>query len=194
MDTTRRERKRLDQLDQMATAAWSLFEQHGFDTVTMEQIALAADVAKGTLYNHFSSKEALLAHHFHRQLAQDAQRLRGDFAAQRGIAAQLRFYLRTSAGWMAGHRGYLPHYLRHRFVNLGSGERSGTDDLLLAVFDHACAAGELRADVPPARLMSLFRFMTLSTTMQWLLTPDLDLTTEYERMLDVFLHGAGDQT
>lgn len=193
MEPTRRARKRLDQLDQMAAAAWSLFEEHGFDAVTMEQIALAADVAKGTLYNHFSSKEALLAHHFHRQLAQDAHRLRDDFAAQRGIAAQLRFYLRASAGWMAGHRNYLPHYLRYRFVNLGSGERSGTDELLLAVFEHACAAGELRTGLPPVRLMSLFRFMTLSATMQWLLTPDLDLAAEYERMLDVFLHGAGDQ-
>ncbi|CAJ0730919.1 hypothetical protein R77592_02498 [Ralstonia mannitolilytica] len=59
--TGRRERKRLQTLDHLAATAFALFEQHGYDAVTMEQIAAQADVSKGTLYNHFPLKEGSIA-------------------------------------------------------------------------------------------------------------------------------------
>ena len=39
----RRERKRLQQLDHLADTAWALFEAQGFEAVTMEAVAAAAE-------------------------------------------------------------------------------------------------------------------------------------------------------
>jgi AcrR family transcriptional regulator len=64
----RRERKRHRQLDHIADTAWALFMAEGFDAVSMERIAAAADISKVTLYRHFPVKEALLRHVFHRDL------------------------------------------------------------------------------------------------------------------------------
>jgi TetR/AcrR family transcriptional repressor of mexJK operon len=41
-------------------AATPLFLAHGYSKISMEKIAAAAPVSKATLYNHFSSKDALL--------------------------------------------------------------------------------------------------------------------------------------
>lgn len=54
-----RERKKLDTRARLLKTACALFEEHGIDGVTVEQIAAAADVGKGTVYNYFAAKEDL---------------------------------------------------------------------------------------------------------------------------------------
>lgn len=43
----------------LLTAAGSLFGEHGYDGVTLEQVAIEAGVTKPVLYRHFDSKRAL---------------------------------------------------------------------------------------------------------------------------------------
>ncbi len=47
--------------EELMNAAQRLFLKHGVGPVTIEQITRAADVAKGTFYLYFSSKEDVLA-------------------------------------------------------------------------------------------------------------------------------------
>jgi AcrR family transcriptional regulator len=47
--------------DELMTAAQRLFLEHGVRPTTIEQITSAANVAKGTFYLYFSSKEDVLA-------------------------------------------------------------------------------------------------------------------------------------
>ncbi|MCU0520198.1 MAG: TetR/AcrR family transcriptional regulator [Anaerolineae bacterium] len=57
---TRWDRRRERTHGRLLHAAEHLFRTHGFDSTTVEEIAAAADVAKGTFFNYFSSKESLL--------------------------------------------------------------------------------------------------------------------------------------
>ncbi|MEV7803155.1 TetR family transcriptional regulator [Microbispora sp. NPDC088329] len=56
----RRERKKAATRQALADAALNLFIAHGYDNVTLHDVAEAADVSTTTLLKHFPSKEALV--------------------------------------------------------------------------------------------------------------------------------------
>ena len=56
----RRERKKRELRARIYETARELFLEHGFEATTVAQIAEAADIAPGTFFNHFASKQALL--------------------------------------------------------------------------------------------------------------------------------------
>lgn len=53
----RRSRKRLATRDNISDVATQLFWEKGFDKVTVDEIAAAADVGRMTVFNHFPRKE-----------------------------------------------------------------------------------------------------------------------------------------
>ena len=74
---SRRERRRREVHEQIVDAALRLFEEKGFAATTALEIAEAADVAEKTFYNHFETKQQLIA--------EIAQR---KFGAMAGLLAQ----------------------------------------------------------------------------------------------------------
>jgi AcrR family transcriptional regulator len=190
-DPGRRERKRNQTLDHLAATAFQLFEEQGFDAVTMEQIAAAADVAKGTLYNHFPVKEALLAHQFHRELAEGVADMRAEVEAEPTFARRLARMLRSSAEWYRRRRAYLAPYLRHRLNN--NAPSSGIDLIFAALIARAQDAGELRRDLPAEHLGNLFKQLFFGAVMRWLMQPERDLDAEFAVIIDLFINGAADR-
>ena len=55
-----RERKKLMTRQHIADVAAALFAEHGFEDVTVDQVAAAAEVAKKTVFNYFPTKEDLV--------------------------------------------------------------------------------------------------------------------------------------
>jgi AcrR family transcriptional regulator len=92
-----RARKKRQTREAIAAAARALFAERGFDAVTVEEIAEAADVSRKTVFNHFPAKEDLV-------FAAGAERLAGLVAAIRerpagtSIVAPFRAY---TAGYLS---------------------------------------------------------------------------------------------
>ncbi|MDO5696683.1 MAG: TetR family transcriptional regulator [Dermatophilus congolensis] len=60
-----RERKRVATIRRVQAVAIDLFEARGFDAVTIEQVAEAAEVSPSTVYRYFGTKEGLVIHDEH---------------------------------------------------------------------------------------------------------------------------------
>jgi AcrR family transcriptional regulator len=197
VDPSRYQRRKNRTADHLAATAFGLFEAKGYEAVTMEQIAAAADVAKGTLYNHFPVKEALLAHQFREEIASGMAAIHGAMERQSTFAARMKHVLRASAEWNNARRAYLPHYLRFRMAEIGTREsgpvldeqRSGVYQILEALFRAGQHEGGVRSDLAPRQLAWLFEFMCLGAVVVWLNHPGDDLKKRFELALEVLLNG-----
>ena len=196
----RRARKRQQTLDLIAESAFRLFEAQGYDNVTMEQIAAEADVAKGTLYNHFPVKEAVLAHWIHQQLETDLDQLQATAARHADFEGQLSALLEMSKAWCEKHRTYLPHYLRYRFLALDSSALGnaavGENGIQLAVgmlIGRAQQEGQLRTDLSSEHLAALFNHLYLGALLRWMTIDGTVLADELAAIVTLFMDGARHQ-
>ncbi|WFR73194.1 TetR family transcriptional regulator [Prescottella defluvii] len=58
---TRREERKQRTRERLVEAARTLFSERGFDQTTIDDIAAAAHVSRGTFFNYFENKDAVLA-------------------------------------------------------------------------------------------------------------------------------------
>lgn len=192
----RRARKRLKTEQHLCATAMKLFEVHGYDGVTMEQIAEAADVAKGTLYNYFPVKEALVARWVHSEIEQDIENIIADIDRQPDFVGRMEVLLATSQDWCEKHREYLPAYLRFRFTDISRGFPSrqmqtldGIGWAFAHLIERAQGLGDIRNDIPAHHLAELFSHLYLGALMRWLATPQVALRDEFKTVLDIFCRG-----
>ncbi|MCP5098416.1 MAG: TetR/AcrR family transcriptional regulator [Chloroflexi bacterium] len=115
----RRERRIAARKSQILAAAAAVFSHHGYERATTREIADAADVSEGTLYNYFKSKQDVLvgvANAYADEVVNDISRIEaedfGDMLAQL-IAKRFKggrdrrlfmLFLYESRGNAAGHK------------------------------------------------------------------------------------------
>jgi AcrR family transcriptional regulator len=82
-----RERKKIRTREAISTAAIELFVEHGFDQVSITQVAEAADVSRRTLFAYFPTKEDLVVHRFADHEDEPARVVRARPAGQSPLTA-----------------------------------------------------------------------------------------------------------
>jgi AcrR family transcriptional regulator len=191
----RRERKRRQVACHLADTAWTLFGKHGFERVTMEHIAETADVSKATLYKHFPVKEALLRHRIHRELADELPTLMAELVKFPTVTQRMQEFFRHSADWSVVHRDYLGPYLRFCLGEVGMQEaperQNGLDQVFANFISVGQLSGEFGSTANPLLLAYYLQYLHLAALLRWVDTPGLDLNTEFECMLELFLYGLG---
>jgi TetR/AcrR family transcriptional regulator, cholesterol catabolism regulator len=63
-----RKRKKQETAERIYRTALKLFRERGYEATTVEEIAQAAEVAKGTFFNYFPTKDAVLSYLGQRQM------------------------------------------------------------------------------------------------------------------------------
>ena len=107
---SRREREKAQRRDDILSAARTVFFERGVHTATVDDIAIAAEVSKGTVYLYFDTKETILAHLLLEGLDMLVAELEAAYAADRRLAARTRLR-RMAEAYLHFYQQY-PQYYR----------------------------------------------------------------------------------
>jgi AcrR family transcriptional regulator len=103
----RREREEHLRLDAILVAAQDVFTRSGYQAARMEDIAEAAEVAKGTLYYYFKSKDEIFAHLLEQEsrkvLIEVRRRIPATSSFREALEQTVLFYLE----YFEANRGFL---------------------------------------------------------------------------------------
>jgi AcrR family transcriptional regulator len=182
------------------TTAMRLFRRHGFDAVTMEQIAEAADIAKGTLYHYFPAKEAILAASLDElSLARNAERL-----TRMRALADTRSRLTTSLAELIDAVRAQPElferYFTYRTQQMVSLRRDANRAGGLSMLEDEIirlgqAQGDLRRDLPFELLEALFEFSFIIVAQQYYRAPaEFNAARTIGQCVELFMGAAGSRT
>ena len=144
---SRRERKKLETRERLLVAAWQHFNRKGFDATTVEEITQAADVAKGTFFNYFETKEQVL----HALVVWGIQRLSRlldpALGAPSSPVARLKLLMRTVLDHLSANNGLIGKALLSHLRRM---DREDPEHSLLPMIQElvaeAQAVGEIRPD------------------------------------------------
>jgi AcrR family transcriptional regulator len=175
----RRERRRRETHTRIFEAAMRLFAERGYANTPVEEITEAADVAKGTFFNYFPTKEAILQALAERQLGvvKEAEERARDAASVRpvllkmihGLAerpARSQLLLRSLIGVAMTNNtlsGFLGRVLEGGRAHIATVMQRGQE------------LGELRTDLSPAELARVLQHGIFGTNMIWALSAPKDL-------------------
>lgn len=195
---SRVERRKARTRRTIIATAIQLIKQHGFEDTTMEQIAEEADIAKGTLYNYFPSKEAIISAYVQQAFADRHTDRIQQMRELPDTRARLVMMLSDLMARVQAQPDIFELYLAHRVrqvvslrPDMSEGGKRGFAALAVEIIQRGQQNGELRSDLPFGMLVDLFEFVFVEVAKQFYLEPDgYDTGAAVEQGVSLFMHGA----
>ncbi|HET8547572.1 MAG TPA: TetR/AcrR family transcriptional regulator [Bryobacteraceae bacterium] len=170
---SRRERKKQETRDRIISAGLALFTRQGIDGSTIDEVASAADVGKGTIYNYFRTKEDIIVA-FLMDIEQQVQREIAQAGSGSGsLQSVLTRIIRLQFRRKEAHYGFVRVFLARLCASatpqsewLQEIQRI-TDPPLIRLFTALRTRGVVRTDVDLPTLVGAFKIMHLGLTIVW---------------------------
>lgn len=190
----RRQRRSAEIRERLFRAALALFAEKGFMETTVEDITNAADVGKGTFFNHFPSKDHILLAFGEMQLG----KLEEAIENARRTNMPIPEFLRSLVTRMTQEPTRNPAIIRTILQAYLS--TTPVREAMMKLQKHAHALhtqivelgqrqGEIRDDLPAAEIANVFRQTIFGTLLLWSLYGDASLLTRIETALKVLWTG-----
>lgn len=169
-----RERKKLATRARILDVAIRMFAERGVEAPTVEEIAAAAEVGKGTIYNYFQTKEEILVA-FMVDVERRVQEQARTFSRARGpLESILTSYIRYHLKLKEPYRSFIPVLLGQFFARGAAlyphvvETQKVIDPPLREFFQHLQQRGLVRRDVDLRDLLEIFKMLHFGIVMIWL--------------------------
>lgn len=193
---SRIERKKEETRRMIVATAIKLIEKQGIDATTMEQIALEADIAKGTLYNYFPVKEAIINEYVQRIIKEIYTERIMQFSKMLGTRARLIFMLEVLIEAVQEQKELFEKYLVYQIQNTISHKKNADENhgfrlLAREILVLGQDSGEIRTDLPLDILVALFEFVFIEVAQKSFINPkNFNFRPTIESCVDLYMNGA----
>ncbi|WP_075363303.1 TetR/AcrR family transcriptional regulator [Desulfosporosinus metallidurans] len=187
-DLSRRERKKKETREKIFSNAMQLFRLQGFNATSVEQITQHADVGKGTFYNYFSTKEAIILE-FSRLTWQELVS-KGRQKPSLSTRQRLEILLMDWAEFMMKDREIAWVTIRNRE---GSDYDMSLHYALLAILTVGQQNSEISREFDPAFLAESLEGMMIQHFIRWFVSGVGDLQEEVNDALAILLDGLSEK-
>ena len=183
--------RRASTREAILNAAQELFDRRGFAATTVDEITAAADVAKGTFYQHFETKDEILRALIRRYQSTSLEDVEKELSSGRAplqLGASLVTQLGKSCERHKRSLGQMMSVEMHAPPKKGE---PSTREMFARVFAEAQKRGEIRADVDAYELAVIFLGSLLPAMSHWAMAGKKgELINWMEKAWRVFLEGA----
>ncbi|HLJ47807.1 MAG TPA: TetR/AcrR family transcriptional regulator [Bryobacteraceae bacterium] len=170
---SRRERKKIASRERIVAEAIELFSRHGIAEVTVDQIAAAADIGKGTIYNYFETKEDIIVAFLvgFEPEVQDA--LASLMRSQRPVSTILTEFITRQFKMKEPYHAFVRVFLAQmllrtqQFLPYMVEMQKTIDPPLEKLFTTLLQRGAIRTDVAIPELVMVFKTIQLGLTALW---------------------------
>jgi AcrR family transcriptional regulator len=174
IELSRRERKKEETRERIFQEAVRLFHTRGFENTTIDEITEKADVAKGTFFNYYPRKDAVLAYLSEKRLleaeANAGAILNGSQSAREKL---IRIYADAASAYEEDRE--LSRYVLLEVMGRGLAPQEEVSQrwhtLVVKVIEQGQGTGELRRDVDPVRAEGVLGSVYMATLYMWLCCP-----------------------
>jgi len=189
------ERKKEETKKRIIAAALRLFKERGIEAASMEMIAEEADIARGTLYNYFPVKEAIIDEHIKRSFREKNPARSRELQSLPDTRARLICFFSMLIDGVQAHKDIFERYIVYRMQQMVSFQQTDTDksgfnlaaDEIIALGQKN---GEIRKDLPDSVLVELFEFAFIEAVKQIFREPDeVPEQRIIERYVDLCING-----
>jgi TetR/AcrR family transcriptional regulator, cholesterol catabolism regulator len=167
---SRRERKKEETRHRIFHAAIDLFREKGFEQTTVDDITEKADVAKGTFFNYFRRKDAVLAFLSESRLLAIEEDSAALLSTDRPVTEKLLDLYTTGASvYEKDHElaRYVLIELMSRVFEPSEESMRRWHELITSIIREGQERGQLRSDADPERMEGVLGCVYHGTLYQW---------------------------
>ena len=167
---SRRERKKDETRHRIFRAAIDLFREKGFEQTTVDDITEKADVAKGTFFNYFRRKDAVLAYLSESRLLAIEETSGSFLSTDRPVTEKLlELYSTGASAYEEDHElaRYVLIELMSRVFEPSEESMRRWHELIMSIIRQGQGRGELRSDADPERMEGVLGCIYHGTLYQW---------------------------
>lgn len=185
-ELSRRERKKLETYDRLYQCAMNLFQKQGYEDTSIEQITQQADVGKGTFYNYFPTKEAIVLEYSRRKYQ---ELIASGREVGYSLKERLDHVLKNWVDFLTSERELAWVAVRKREgAELDKGLHYG----IIGILSHGQRIGEVSKRYDPVFLAESLEGMVLQHFIHWFVNGEGDLVKDMDNVVELFFEGLQD--